>query len=75
MASDDTYSAFLKQANQDTGAGDVSTQSAFRATKAIDTDVPPAILQINKYYTSETDAPFEPVSLSWSKNTLPNEGE
>lgn len=86
MASDDAYMAFLGKANQDTGAGSddiisttrrqqTTSSGGFAATKAVDTDVPPKLQQIDKYYMSETDEPFEPVSLSWSKSTLPSEGE
>lgn len=73
MSSDDAYSAFLEQANQDTGAGRTSTQSSSATAKAIDTDVPVLLQKVEQYYTSEADEPFEPVSLSWSGSNMPSE--
>lgn len=77
MSSDADYAAFLDQVNQDTGAGNVSTtqQSGFATTKTVDTDVPATLQTIDRYYTSDTDEAFEPVSLSWKNSALPDEGE
>lgn len=74
MSSDDTYSSFLDQANQDTGASKVSTKSNTATTKAVDTDVPVELQNVDRYYTSETDEPFEQVSLQWNGNKMPSEG-
>lgn len=71
--SDDAYSSFLDQANQDTGASKVSTKSKSAATKAVDTDVPVTLQKVDQYYTSESDEPFEPVSLKWSGKNMPSE--
>ena len=71
--SDDAYSSFLDQANQDTGASKASTKSTSVATKAVDTDVPVALQQVDQHYTSESDEPFEPVSLKWSGENMPSE--
>ena len=74
--SDDAYSSFLDQANQDTGASKASTKSKLVATKAVDTDgadVPVALQQVDQHYTSESDEPFEPVSLKWSGENMPSE--
>ena len=75
MASDDAYSSFLDQANQDTGAAKASTQSKGQtaSTKAVDTDVPALLQKVEQYYTSEADEPFEPVSLVWSGKNMPSE--
>lgn len=71
--SDDAYSSFLDQANQDTGASKASTKSKSAATKAVDTDVPVTLKEVDQYYTSESDEPFEPVSLKWSGKNMPSE--
>ena len=75
MSSDDAYSSFLDQANQDTGAGKASAQSKRQtaSTKAVDTDVPAVLQKVEQYYTSEADEPFEPVSLEWSGKNMPSE--
>lgn len=73
MSSDDAYGSFLEQANQDTGASNVSTTSKKATTKAVDTEVPVKLQKIKQYYTSEADEPFEPVSLKWGGNNMPSE--
>lgn len=73
--SDDAYSSFLDQANQDTGASKASTNSKTAATKAVNTDVPVTLQKVDQYYTSESDEPFEPVSLKWSGKNMPSENE
>lgn len=77
MSSDEAYSSFLDQANQDTGASQAkaSTESSSVGTKAIDTDVPATLQSIEQYYTSEADEPFEPVSLRWAGQNMPSESK
>lgn len=75
MASDEAYSAFLDQANQDTGAAKASTNSASATTKAVDTEVPVSLQKVEQYYVSEADEPFEPVSLKWNGSNMPSESE
>lgn len=75
MASDEAYSAFLDQANQDTGAAKASTESTSAATKATDTDVPVSLQKVEQYYVSEADEPFEPVSLKWNGSNMPSESK
>jgi len=75
MSSDEAYGSFLDQANQDTGASKASSQSKSASTKAVDTEIPDDLKKIEVYYTSETDEPFEPVSLKWSGKSLPSENE
>ncbi|MCJ1267454.1 hypothetical protein MMC22_007339 [Lobaria immixta] len=75
MSSDDAYSSFLDQANQDTGASKTSANSSSATTKAVDTGVPAPLQNVELYYTSEADEPFEPVSLKWSGNNMPSENE
>lgn len=74
MASDEAYSAFLSQANQDTGATKVSSKSEAGSTKATDTDVPVPLQEVEQYYVSDADEPFEPVSLKWRGSQIPSEG-
>ncbi len=75
MSSDDAYSAFLEQANQDTGAGNDSLTSNAINTKSVDTDVPVQLQKVEQYYMSEVDEPFDPVSLKWTGAELPSESE
>lgn len=77
MSSDDAYSAFLDQANQDTGASKASTKGSSPAeTKTVNTEVPALLQNVERFgtYTSEADEPFEPVSLKWDGDELPTEG-
>lgn len=73
MASDEAYSSFLDQANQDTGAAKATSQPASTSTKTTDTDVPVSLLQVEQFYVSDADEPFEPVSLKWSGSNMPSE--
>jgi len=75
MASDEAYSAFLDQANQDTGAAKGSTKSTSATTKATETDVPVSLQKVEQYYISEADEPFEPVSLKWNGSNMPSESK
>ena len=75
MSSDDAYSSFLDQANQDTGVSKASSKSESVTTKAVDTDVPVSLKKVEQYYTSEADEPFEPVSLSWDGRAMPSESK
>ncbi|KAL8824239.1 MAG: hypothetical protein Q9191_005194 [Dirinaria sp. TL-2023a] len=75
MASDEAYSSFLDQANQDTGATKATTKPAPASTKTTDTDVPVSLQQVEQFYVSDADEPFEPVSLKWSGSNMPSENE
>ncbi|KAI9681378.1 MAG: hypothetical protein M1817_002661 [Caeruleum heppii] len=57
--SEDDYSAFLDQANQDTGAKATSTGSHQPRIKAIDAEVPSGLQKIDRFYVSDADEPFE----------------
>lgn len=74
MASDEAYSNFLDQANQDTGGASTQSKSKKLSTKSVDAEVPKALESVEEYYVSEADEPFEPVSLKWEKEGLPSEG-
>jgi hypothetical protein len=73
MGSDEDYSSFLDKANQDTGADKATTQSKKASTKAVDTSVPKSLEEVEEYYVSEADEPFEPVSLKWDGDDLPSD--
>lgn len=75
MASDEDYASFLEKANQDPSGGKASAQSSKKAgTKSVDTEVPKVLGQVDEYYTSDADEPFEPVSLKWKGEKLPSAG-
>lgn len=64
--SDGDYASFLDKANQGTGAGsEVTTQSKKFSTQSVDTAVPQALEEVEEYYTSDADEPFEPVALKF----------
>lgn len=71
MSSDDAYMSFLDKANADLNnarAERAQRQSTVR-TEAVDIDVrvPAPLTSVDAYYVSETDEPFEPVTLKWEK--------
>lgn len=74
MASDADYAAFLDKANQDTGASAATAAQSRIGTKAVDTEVPASLRQVDEYLMSDADEPFEPVSLKWGKDSLPSQG-
>ncbi|KAI9820668.1 MAG: hypothetical protein M1827_005037 [Pycnora praestabilis] len=75
MSSDADYASFLDKANQDTGTSRVSSKPGTATTKGVDSDVPKALQDVEQYYVSEADEPFEPVSLKWTGKHLPSEDE
>lgn len=86
MASDSDYMDFLNKANaqRDAGSGQqANTESSAPSQKAITktveqgTTVPSALKEVDAYYISETDEPFEPVVLKWegaSQGKWPSSG-
>ncbi|KZF19959.1 hypothetical protein L228DRAFT_250374 [Xylona heveae TC161] len=70
MSSDEEYSAFLEKANQDTNLtkADISNP----ATKGGAPDVPQALLELDEYYVSDSDEPFEPFSFHWDGPHFPS---
>ncbi|KAK7546301.1 hypothetical protein IWX49DRAFT_115311 [Phyllosticta citricarpa] len=75
MASDQDYAAFLDKANQDAGASAATAGQSRIGTKAVDTEVPAALRQVDEYLISDADEPFEPVSLKWGRDGLPSEAD
>lgn len=67
--SDSDYAAFLDKANQDTGSA--TAQSSKKVgTKSVNTAVPKALEQVEEYYTSDADEPFEPVALEFDGDNI-----
>lgn len=79
-SSDDAYAAFLKKSQKDYSGGTTGIDDASPAhvtnTPQIERNPHPAInaLGSERFYTSDVDEAFEPVSLSWTKESLPTGG-
>lgn len=75
MSSDQEYANFLEKANQDTGSSsnEVKT-SGFAQTKAVDSAVPAPLKNVDAFYQSDTDEPFEPVALKYGKQNSISQG-
>ncbi|KAF2029032.1 hypothetical protein EK21DRAFT_113255 [Setomelanomma holmii] len=69
MSNDDDYAAFLDKANQDTGDAQQQDASSKKkksyGTKSVDIAVPKVLEQVEEYYVSDADEPFEPVALKF----------
>lgn len=80
MASDADYMAFLGKANADLKAGQGPQQGdSTIKTQAVDSSLslPASLKNVDAYYVSESDEPFEPVLLRWkdaSQGNWPSEG-
>ncbi|CAD0092508.1 unnamed protein product [Aureobasidium mustum] len=76
MSSDQEYANFLEKANQDTGSSsnEVKT-SGFAQTKAVDSTVPAPLKNVDAFYQSDTDEPFEPVALKYGKQNSISQGQ
>ena len=73
MSSDADYASFLDKANQDTGSADATHTSSSKksyGTQSVNTTVPQGLAQVQEYYTSEADEPFEPVALAYEGESL-----
>ena len=81
MSTDAEYEAFLDKANKDAG-DDVNgkgkavatSDSKSAGTVTVNTAVPAALQDVEEYYMSDADEPFEPVSLKWPEKTIPSAG-
>ncbi|KAF1935951.1 hypothetical protein EJ02DRAFT_448321 [Clathrospora elynae] len=69
MSSDADYASFLDKANQETGSVEASSKKSY-GTTSVNTEVPKALEQVEEYYTSDADEPFEPVALKFEKGSL-----
>ncbi|KAJ6100158.1 hypothetical protein N7467_001693 [Penicillium canescens] len=70
MSSNDAYMAFLNKANADSSDGQAQTtqeSSDVLRTKTVDSSlsIPKPLKNIDAYYVSDTDEPFDPVVLKW----------
>lgn len=71
MSSDDAYMSFLDKANADLNTArnqpSQNTSSSVARTETVDAGVrvPAPLTSIDAFYVSETDEPFEPVTLRW----------
>lgn len=71
MSSDADYAAFLDKANEGTGAVEQQSSSKKSAgTSSVNTAVPKALEQVEEYYTSDADEPFEPVALKFDGRSV-----
>ncbi|KAF7168933.1 hypothetical protein CNMCM5623_001827 [Aspergillus felis] len=82
MSSDDAYMSFLDKANADlnNARAQQTQQSSGVRTETVDVGVqiPAPLRSVDAYYVSETDEPFEPVTLRWegaNKGTWPGPAE
>jgi hypothetical protein len=71
--SDEDYEAFLNKANKDV-SGSKSQSTSASKVQAVDTEIPASLKKVDKFYTSDADEPFEPVSLKYSGKSLPSTG-
>lgn len=73
MSDDASYASFLDKANQDSSTASASSQSKSKySTNSVNTSVPSSLQDLSATYISDTDAPFEPVSLKWTGSSLPD---
>ncbi|KAF2017081.1 hypothetical protein BU24DRAFT_420108 [Aaosphaeria arxii CBS 175.79] len=66
MSSDADYASFLDKANQSTNDGSASASSKKDVgTKSVNTAVPQPLQEVEEYFVSDADEPFEPVALKF----------
>ena len=72
MSSDADYASFLDKANQDTGSAESQSvsQKKSRGTNSVNTSVPKVLEQVEEYYVSDADEPFEPVALKFDRSSV-----
>jgi hypothetical protein len=76
MSSDADYEAFLDKANKGSGEAKATAQSKSKSvgTKAVNAAVPKGLEKVDEFFTSESDEPFEPVSLKYDGDKVPSAG-
>jgi hypothetical protein len=74
MSSDADYEAFLNKANQGSSDAKATSKSKSVGTKSVDTSVPKGLEKVDEFFTSESDEPFEPVSLKYDGDKVPSAG-
>jgi hypothetical protein len=72
MSSDADYASFLDKANQDISSAAPQNASHTKncRTQAVNTSVPKALQQVEEYYISDADEPFEPVALKFNGSSI-----
>ena len=71
MSSDADYASFLDKANQDTGSVEAKdTTKKSYGTRSVNTSVPKVLEQVEEYYVSDADEPFEPVAFKFSGSSV-----
>ncbi len=79
MSDDASYSSFLDKANQDTGKEPLNPQPKSpqppNSKSYSSKNIPAPLDKIEATYTSDTDAPFEPVSFDYDGSSFPSAGE
>ncbi|EXJ77181.1 hypothetical protein A1O3_10339 [Capronia epimyces CBS 606.96] len=83
MADDASYAAFLDKANADPKAGHEQSESTSQARTKFDPTttsqleaLPASLKSLPEVtYTSDTDAPFEPITLNYAGSKLPSVAE
>jgi hypothetical protein len=75
MSSDADYEAFLNRANQDASSAQATSQPGrTKGILTVDTEVPNHLLQVKEFMVSDSDEPFEPLSLKFEGDKLPSAG-
>jgi hypothetical protein len=72
MSSDADYASFLDKANQNISSAESQNapQKKNRRTQAVNTGVPKVLEQVEEYYVSDADEPFEPVALKFDGSSI-----
>jgi hypothetical protein len=71
MSSDADYESFLNKANQDPGSS--IDASAKTGIKIVNTAVPEVLQSLDEVYVSDSDEPFQAISLTFEGGSLPSE--
>lgn len=75
MSSDADYAAFLKKSQKDYSQPSETPAAAATSAVVAGVEVHPAVKALGeRYYISDADEPFEGISFTWEKRTLPDEG-
>jgi len=72
MSSEAEYAAFLDKANQEIGSAESrdASQKEGHGSKSVNTAVPKMLEQVEEYYVSDADEPFEPVALRFEGSSV-----
>jgi hypothetical protein len=73
MGSDEEYQAFLDKANSDVSGANTSTSKP--KSTANTSSVPAALQNIDAFYSTDSDEPFEPIALEYDGKKVPSAKE